>query len=210
MRLRPHLIVDSRGVRDREGEQVHAWEEVGTSYYQPGALIAKLTSHCAARVNKSRQFGFLPRSRSAGCVPALISFPPSHCRREWWWLNSTGGFCPRSVGRTLVVFYSHPRVCSVQYRMLHSELESLMLCICARFCRAGSERVERKGRDGPDGVSANILVSTQLVVLATRWLGLVLHPLGFFAQVFCCKKFLEDVKNVLRFALRDSCISGVK
>lgn len=37
-----------------------------------------------------------------------------------------GWFFPRSVGRTLVVFYSHPRVCSVQYRMLHSELESLM------------------------------------------------------------------------------------
>lgn len=36
---------------------------------------------------------------------------------------------------------------------------------------------------------------------------------GWFSTLrafFCCKKFLEDVKNVLRFALRDSCISGVK
>lgn len=73
--LRSHLIVDSQGVRDWEGEQV----QLGRRWDQPlsaPALIVKLTSHCVTGVNKSRQFGFLAATYSKGFVCALISLAP--------------------------------------------------------------------------------------------------------------------------------------
>lgn len=56
------------------------------------------------------------------------------------------------------------------------------------------EKVERKSRDDPDVITANVLVSTQLIVLVTQWLGLVLHPLGFLHRFSAARSYWKMLK----------------
>ena len=75
--LQSHLIVDSRGVQEREGEQVHTWEEVGPAIISLSINCQINITLCSTRVTS---LGFLQNVPIAkGFLSALISFPLSCC-----------------------------------------------------------------------------------------------------------------------------------